>query len=182
MRLRTGLGPVAACCALFAFPHFAAAQIKVAVVNMQAAVLGTAEIRKADADMQTKYAPRQTEINNINAEAAKIQQQMQAGQDKLSAAQLADLNSQLTRHQRELQRLNEDTQADVEKDKNDVLTTAAQKMAGVLKKLAEERGYDFVLEATTTNYWKDALDITSDVTAAYDKTYPVAAAPKPAAK
>ena len=182
MRLRMGLGPLAACFALFAVPQLATAQIKVAVVNMQAAVLGTAEIKKADADMQTKYAPRQAEITSITNEAAKIQQQIQTGQDKLSPQQLADLNSQLKGRQRDLQRLNEDIQAEAEKDRNDILTTASQKISVVMKKFAEERGYDVVLEETTLNYWKDALDITKDVTDAYDKAYPVAAAPKPAGK
>ena len=127
MRLRMGLGPVAACCALFAIPQFAVAQIKVAVVNMQAALLGTAEIKKADTDMQTKYAPKQKEINDITAEATKIQQQIQTGQETMPAGQLADLNSQLTRRQRDLQRLNEDIQAEVDKDKNDVLTSASRR-------------------------------------------------------
>ncbi len=60
-------------------------------------------------------------------------------------------------------------------------------MTEVVKKLAEEKGLDLVVEGSTTLYFKPALDITNDAIAAYDKAYPAkpAAAPpaaKPAAK
>ena len=48
-------------------------------------------------------------------------------------------------------------------------------MADVLKKLAEEKGYDIVIDAPYAPYFKAALDITNDLIAAYDKVYPAAA-------
>jgi outer membrane protein len=50
-------------------------------------------------------------------------------------------------------------------------------MQAVVKKLAEEKGYDFVLQAGATVFFKGALDITNDAIAAYDKANPAAAAP-----
>ena len=48
----------------------------------------------------------------------------------------------------------------------------SQKMPDVVKKMAEEKGYDLVVEATTAIYFKTALDITKDAIAEYDKAYP----------
>jgi outer membrane protein len=181
-----GLRPVAVCSALFALSQIASGQIKVAVVNLQEAVFKSAEIQKADADMQAKYKPRQEEINQVTAEISDLAKKFEAGQGKMSDAALADLQAQGQRRQRDLQRLQEDLTADAERDRNDILTKASQKMGDVVKKLAEEKGIDVVVDGTpgaSVLYFKPALDLTGEAIAAYDKAYPVAAAAaQPAAK
>ena len=47
------------------FANLASAQTKVAVVNLQKAVFDSAEIKKADAEMQAKFKPRQDEIEQL---------------------------------------------------------------------------------------------------------------------
>ena len=91
MSLRMGLRPVAVCSALFALSQIASGQAKVAVINLQEAVFKSAEIQKADADMQAKYKPRQDEINRVTTEISDLAQKFQAGQGKLAEAVLADL-------------------------------------------------------------------------------------------
>ena len=183
MSLRMGLRPVAVCSALFALSQIASGQAKVAVVNLQEAVFKSAEIQKADADMQAKYKPRQDEINRVTTEISDLAQQFKAGQGKLTEAALADLQAQGQRRQRDLQRLQEDLNADVERDRNEILTKASQKMGDVVKKLAEEKGVDLVVDTATILYFKPTMDLTADAIAAYDKAYPVAgAAAQPAAK
>jgi outer membrane protein len=181
-----GLRPVAVCSALFALSQIASGQIKVAVVSLQEAVFKSAEIQKADAEMQAKYKPRQEEINQVTAEITDLGQKFQAGQGKLTEPALADLQAQGQRKQRDLQRLQEDLNADVERDRNEILTKTSQKMGDVVKKLAEEKGVDVVVDSTpggTILYFKPAMDLTADAIAAYDKAYPVAgAAVQPAAK
>ena len=45
-------------------------------------------------------------------------------------------------------------------------------MQEVVKKLAEEKGFDVVVDISNTVYFKPALEITTESIAAYDKTYP----------
>jgi outer membrane protein len=85
------------------------------------------------------------------------------------------LNAQGTRKQRDVQRLRDDLQGDVDRDRNEILQKSAGKMTDVLKKLAEEKGLDIVVDAPYAPYFKAALDITNDLVAAYDKVYPAAA-------
>jgi outer membrane protein len=42
----------------------------------------------------------------------------------------------------------------------------------VVKKLAEEKGLDVVVDITNAFYFKPALEITTESIAAYDKAYP----------
>jgi Skp family chaperone for outer membrane proteins len=48
-------------------------------------------------------------------------------------------------------------------------------MQAVVKKLAEEKGMDLVVDTQVALYFKPTMDLTADATAAYDKAYPVAA-------
>jgi outer membrane protein len=46
-------------------------------------------------------------------------------------------------------------------------------MTEIVKKIAEERGLDVVIDVTNTLYYKPTLEITAAATAAYDKAYPL---------
>jgi outer membrane protein len=172
MSVWSGIRPLAVCSALFAFAQFAPAQTKVAVINLQQAVFESAEIKKANDQMQATFKPRQDKIEALNKEIAAIAQQLQASSGKLSPQAEADLQTQGQRKQRDLQRLQDDLQADATAYRNDVLSKSSDKMQAVIKKLAEEKGVDLVIDVQTALYFKDAMDLTKEATAAYDKTYP----------
>ncbi len=150
----------------------ASAQTKVAVINMQQAVLNTADIKKQSTDLEAKFKPRQTAIEQLRADLEGIQQKLQAGQGKLSPAAEQDLTVEGQRKQRSLQRLSQDLQEEVDGVRNDILAAAGRRMSEVIRKLADERGLDVVVESNSTLFFKAALDITADATAAYDKAYP----------
>ncbi|HUS05599.1 MAG TPA: OmpH family outer membrane protein [Bryobacteraceae bacterium] len=157
---------------LLASLAIAPAQIKVAIINVQSAILDTAEIKKAQAELEARYKPRQLQIEKLQKELADLQNQLQAGQGKLTPQAEQNLQATGQRKQRELQRLGEDLQADVDRDRNDILQKSGGRMTDVVKKLAEERGLDMVVDVTNTIYYKPALEMTKDATTAYDKTYP----------
>ena len=178
MSFRMALRPLMVCTALFVFGHIAAAQAKVAVINLQKAVMESAEIKAASAAMEARYKPRVTQIEQLDKEIAAIAQNLQSNAGKLTAQAESDLNAQGTKKQRDVQRLRDDLQADVDRERNEILQKSAVKMTDVLKKLSEEKGYDVVIDAPYAPYFKAALDITPDLIAAYDKVYP-AAVPAP---
>ena len=172
MSVRMRLRPLLVCSALFLSTHLASAQVKMGVVNLQRAVFESAEIKKADAQMQATFKPRQDKIDALNKDLAALSQQLQASSGKLSPSAEADLQAQGTRKQRDLQRLTDDLQADATAYRNEILSKSSEKMQAVVKKLAEEKGLDLVVDTSTALYYKDAMDITKDAIAAYDKAYP----------
>ena len=148
------------------------AQIKVAIINSQLAVTETADIKKAQAEMEARFKPRSAEVDKLQKEIASLQSQLQAGQGKLTPQAEQNIQLQGQRRQRELQRLTEDLQGDVDRDRQEVLQRVGGRMQEVVRKLAEERGLDVVIDVSNTIYYKPALDITKEATAAYDKAYP----------
>jgi len=171
--------PLLVCSALVASAQLAPAQTKVAVISLQKALFETAEIKKANDDMQATLAPRQAQGRKLQEDLAAIAQKLEGDPGKLTAQAQFELNAEGKRKQVELTRINEDLQADAEKMRNEILSKSSDKMQALVKKLAEERGYDLVVDTQVALYFKPAMDITGEATAAYDKAYPVP--PPPAA-
>jgi outer membrane protein len=159
---------------LFVIAGFALAQTpgpaKVAIINAQKAVADTQEIKKDQAALEAKYRPRQQQIETLQRELQTIQQQASA--PNLPPAREAELQATFSQKQKQLQRLGEDLQSDVNAERQDVLGRAGRQMTDIVKTIAEAQGIDVVIDVTNTLYFKPALDITAAATAAYDKAYP----------
>jgi len=169
--LRISLLPALAACALGMLgPAQAPAQVKVATINMQRAVLEANEIKKAANDLQAKFKPRQDQLERLQKEMATIQAQLQGSQ--MTPNQQADLTAEGQRKQREATRIQEDLQADVERERTDILQRSGQRMTEIVKKLSEDKGLDLVVDTSTTVFFKPALEITEEAIAAYNKAYP----------
>jgi outer membrane protein len=163
--------PALLVCALGVISPSASAQTKVGVINFQRALLGTAEIKKASNDLIAKYKPQQDQVAKLQKELAEIQAKLQDPKTAPSAA--IDLQADGQKKQREVQRIQEDVQGEAEKDRNDILQRGTQRMTDVVKKLADEKGLDLVVDSANAVYFKPAMEITEEAIAAYDKTYPV---------
>jgi outer membrane protein len=148
----------------------APAPIKLAIINAAKAVADTQEIQKAQAELEAKYKPRQQSIASLQSELQTIQQQASA--PNVAPDREAQLRADFAVKQKQLQRLNEDLQSDVNNERQDILGRSGRQMTEVVRKLAEERGLDVVIDVTNTLYYKPAFDITAAATAAYDKAYP----------
>ena len=143
---------------------------KVAIINAQKSVADTADIKKAQTALETKYRPRTQAIDNLQKELGNIQQQLSAA--NIDPNRAAQLRADGTLKQKELQRLSEDLQADVNNERQDILGKAGRQMTDIVKKIAEERNIDIVIDISNTLYFKPALDLTAEATAAYDKASP----------
>jgi outer membrane protein len=170
--------PRAVCLALsLLLAPLAAAQLKVGIIDSQKAMLETDEIKKAQAELEAQFKPKQDEIEKLQKELQDINDQLQKMQGKLTPQAERDLQVQGQRKQRDLQRATEDLQAEVDARRNEVLARVQRQMVDVVRKLAEEKGLDVVIDATDTIYFKPALDLTAEATAAYNKAHPVKTSP-----
>lgn len=158
------------CLVLAPLATVASAQLKVAVVNVQQAMLDSEDLKKASAALEARYKPRQDELQKLQNDLQSIQQQLQS--NKLSAQAANDLQLQGQKKQRDAQRLSDDLQSEFDRDRQDILGKAAMRMQDVVKKLAEDKGFDIIVDVSQTIYFKPALDITKDALDAYNKAYP----------
>ncbi len=144
------------------------AQTKVAVVDFQTALLNTADMKKESAALEAKYADRQQELEALSAELAEIQAKLRTAQGQ----EAASLQAEGQRKQRSAQRLTEDLQADVEFDRQNILSAASGRMREVIRALRSEKGVDLIVDISGVLASDPLIDLTAEATQAYDAKHP----------
>ena len=168
-----------------------AAPSKVGVINIRGAIANTAEGKQASAELQSQFAPRQTELENLNKKINDLRQRLDACQGKCSQEEIARLTQEGQKSTQRLDRLNNEVQEDVNSAQGEVFDRIGRKMVDVLDRYSRENGFTLVLDSSAQNtpilYASTQIDVTQDIVRLYDAAYPVkgGAAPaqqKPAAK
>ncbi len=158
-----------------AVPPAAAAPSKIGVLNVRLAIVSSAEGKQASAEMQSQFAPRQTELENLR-------KQIQDVQTKLNANTGTD--EERTRWQRQgeslsriFQRRQDDLREDLQNAENEIVDRIGRKMMEVVDKYARENGYsvlfDVSAQATPVIYASNQVDITQDIIRLHDQANPV---------
>lgn len=166
---------------------------KVGVIGIRQAIGGSAEGKLAQAELQSQFAPRQTEIENLNKQINDLRQRLQAGQGKISPDEEARLTKEGQRLAAQLDRKNNEYQEDVNAALGEITDRIGRKMVDVLDRYARENGYSVILDSSAQNtpilYASSQNDVTQDIIRLYDQAYPLKAgaptqqkpaAPKPA--
>ena len=169
---------------------------KVGVINLRQAISGTAEGKQASAELQSQFAPRQTELENLNKQISDLRQRLSVGEGKISEEEKARLTQQGQRLTSQLDRKNTEYQEDVNGATEEAFQRIGRKLLDVLERYSRENGYVAVFDISQQNspvlYASNSIDVTQDIVRLYDQAYPVKgaapatqprpAAPKPAAQ
>jgi len=171
----------------------AAPGMKFGVINVQAAIQTTAEGKLAGAELQSQFAPRQTELQNMQKQIQDDDARLRAGQATLGDEEKFRLQREIDTLQRSLQRKTQDATDDFNQAQQDVLNRLGRKLIEIIDKYSKENGYGLILDTssqqTPVMYAANQIDITQDIVRLYDQSYPVKAstgtptpkaAPKPA--
>ena len=167
-----------------------AAPGKVGVINIRAAIGNTAEGKQAQAELQSQFAPRQTEIENMNKQINDLRQRLEACQGKCSQDEIQRLTTQGQRLTQQFDRKNTEYNEDTSAALGDVMDSIGRKMVDVLERYAGQNGYSVVLDSSAQNnpilFASSQIDVTQEIVRLYDQAYPVksggGAQQKPAAK
>jgi outer membrane protein len=187
MKIRFGISAMAALLMLPAVwaQSNAAAPAKVGVISVQAAIQSTAEGKQAAAELQSQFAPRQTELDNLRKQIEDLQTRLRTTSNTLSdeeKARLAREGDQLTRT---YQRKQQESQDDYTEAEREVVDRIGRKMIDVLDKYSKDSGYSVILDTSAQNtpviYAASTIDITQEIIKLFDQSYPVknAAAARP---
>jgi outer membrane protein len=176
--------------AVWAQASGAQSPMKVGVINVQVAVTSTAEGKQAAAQLQSQFAPRQTELDNLRKEIDDVQTRLRTGQTTLSDEEKARLARQGDQLTRTYQRKQQEAQDDFNDAQQDVVNRIGSKMMAILDKYSKDNGFAIVFDTSAQQspviYASNQVDITQEIVRLYDESNPVKAAaapesPKPAA-
>ncbi len=169
------------------------AQQKIAVINMQDALVATKDGQKAVNDLRAKYGPKDQELQKRSQELTAKQEQYRKTQNTISEAAKATLEREIDALQRSMQRDADDVKQDMDADQQRMVNELGQKMMQVISKYAADNQFTAVFDVSQQPnnilYASNTADITQAVIALYDKAAPTAtptkapatsSAPKPA--
>ncbi len=167
-------------------PQGGANSSKIAVIRMREAIVATAEGKQASAELQSKFAPMQADIVNIQKQADDINKLLQAGSNTLSEEEKERKNRALKVLSDKYGRLTEELQEESTADQNEVIERIGKRMLDVQERYARENGYALVIDSSgqtlSVLYAAKSIDITEEIVKLYDQQFPVKVAAAPAPK
>jgi outer membrane protein len=150
---------------------------KVGVINARQAIVSTAEGKQASAELQSQFAPRTGDLENIGKQISDLRQRLDAGQKTLSDEEKVRLQKQIDLLTRQGQRKQDEYQEDVNAAQADVIDRIGRKMIDVLERYGRENGYVTILDTSAQQspvlYFSNQIDVTQDIVRLYDQAYPV---------
>ena len=174
MRSQLTILPVVALALAIGVPRVEA-QSRIAVADIQAALLRTKDGAKAAAEIKTKYGPKEEEFNKRGQDLAAKQSQYQKAAATMSDADKAIAERDLQALQKNLQRDADDTKADFQAEEQRLLGPIMEKMRAVLNRYATDNKLTMVVDVSQAGQGNNVLfaDASSNITlalaAAYDK-------------
>ena len=159
--------------------------VKVGIIDIQQAIVGTNEGARDFEALQKKFEPRRSELQNLNTEVENLKKQLNTQGDKMNEEARATLVKSIETKQKSLQRSAEDAQNEFQAQQNEIAQRILQKMAPVIDKYAKAGNYGLLLDSS--NPWPQgpllwataSVDLTKAIVDAYNVQSGVAA---PAAK
>jgi outer membrane protein len=166
-----------------AAPVAGSSGVKVGIIDIQQAIIGTNEGARDFEALQKKFEPRRTELANLNTEIDNLKKQLNTQGDKMNEEAHATLVKSIETKQKSLQRSAEDAQNDYQQQSNEIAQRILQKMAPVIDKYAKSNGYGLLFDSS--NPWPQGpllwatagVDLTKTVVDAYNAQSGVAPPP-----
>lgn len=162
-------------------PHFQEG-LKYAYVNVQLVAAQSAEGKVAAEKIKVLQEQKTRELQEKNKALQSAQQKLEQGGSVLSDQARAQLQADIERQQRDIQRFTEDAQQDVQALAEQVENDFNRKLTPVIDKVAKQKQVHFVFNAAQSGLiWAEpGMDLTAEVIQAFD-TPAAAPAPAPAA-
>lgn len=173
----------------------APASAKVAVIAFQAAVTATNEFQRDFSDVQKKFEPQKTQLQQLSQQIDTETKSLQTQGSTLNDSERASRAKDLDDKKKQAQRLAEDAQSDYQQAIQETFSRVAVKVDGVLQSYAKEHGFTLVIDGTQDQqqaplvlYAAPTTDITKAVVDAYNTKSgvpappPSAPAPQPSVK
>jgi outer membrane protein len=160
--------------------------LKYAYLRVDVIAANSVEGRAANERVKSLNDQKVRELNERNKALQTAQQKLEQGGSVLNDAARAQLQQEIERQQRDIQRFTEDAQQDVQALQQQLQEDFQRKLNPIVDRVAREKQVHMVFSAADSGLvWADpTMDLTAEIIKAFDAAAtakPAAAAPAPAA-
>jgi outer membrane protein len=174
--------------ALLAAPAVQAQQAptKVAIINIQSAILATKDGGVAREALRVKFESRSKDLEGRMAEINRKRETLQKAANTLSAEAREKQSREVEDLQKKYQWDAEDFQSDVQQEEQKLVGEIGNRMISIIDEYAKGQNFALVLDVSSQQspvLWAaSGIEITRDIVDLYDKKNAAGAAATPAAK
>lgn len=157
---------------------------KIAVIDMQSALLGTKDGQKAAAELKAKFAPKEQDLSKKQQEIQSKTDQLRKTENTISEEAKAKQQADIAALTRNLQRDSQDANQDLQEEQQRILGDLSQKMNQVMGKYAQDKQLTMIFDVSgqpnNVLFASSTIDITRDIIGLYDSAAPVTPSAPPA--
>lgn len=141
----------------------ASAQTKMAVVDVQRAVMQSEDGLRAQATLKKVFDSRQQELNKRQTDLQKQKEEIDKQKTVLSQAALQKKVDDWQKEMLELQQTFVEYNKELEKKQKELTDPIFERVLGAIKRLAGTDGYDLIVDRATVAFARGDLDLTDRV-------------------
>jgi outer membrane protein len=161
------------------------AEMKIAVVDTQRAVMETEDGLRLQATLKKHFDKRQRELDDKQTELQKEREDIEKQKDVLSKQALQTRVDKWQKDMAQLQTVFVEYNKELQKKQNELTQPIFQKTMGIIRRIATQNGYDVVIDKQAVPFNRSDLDLTDRVISEYNQNSEPApaasgAAPAPA--
>lgn len=145
------------------FGKTAAAQMKMAVVDVQRAVMQSEDGLRAQATLKKLFDSRQQELNKRQTDLQKQREEIDKQQRVMSQGALQKKVEDWQKQMMELQTTFVEYNKELEKKQKELTDPIFERVMGAIKRLAGTEAYDLIVDKATVAYARSDLDLTDKV-------------------
>ncbi|MDA0789712.1 MAG: OmpH family outer membrane protein [Proteobacteria bacterium] len=140
------------------------AEVKIAVVNVQQALVDSDEAKALLAQIQEELKPQEAAIRKLQSDAAALLERMQKDADVMSETQKRKLSEELETKNQDFQYERQKLQRLAEARQQELFAGTQHKLSRAIEELVRTEDYDIILPSNAALYVGDVYDITRRVT------------------
>ena len=147
-----------------------AKDVRVGVIDVQAAVSGTKEWKKEFASFKTKFKKEKVSISAKEKQLKKMIEDLNKQSMVLSPELKKKKEDALLKKKKDFERYVQDKNEEFAKQEKVITGKILKKMGRIIKKLGESKKFTMILEKKVGLYFDQSVDLTTLATQTYDKT------------
>ena len=144
--------------------------VKIAFVDVQRVLARSAAGVTAREQLEREKAAMQKQVDGQRIDAEKLRDELEKKGQLLSADSRREKQETLERKVRDVRRLVDDLQKELQKKEQEILARVLNDISGVVQKIGKEKGYTMIVErrGASVVWGAPEADVTEEVVRAFD--------------
>ncbi|MFP4599847.1 MAG: OmpH family outer membrane protein [Persicimonas sp.] len=155
---------------LVSAPVFAQDVKKIGYVDLQRALNSVEDGKRAKAKLKKEFESKQQTLTTKQEDVKKLKQSLESGAEMMNDEAKRKKAIELQQQMAALQQLYMEMQRELAEKESKATQKIFAKMETIISKIADDRGYDLVLEKTESSvlFAKDSMDLTDELIKRYN--------------